>query len=162
LQLVKKQIIITGTSLLVGLLLVVGLAQASDTAVSRESEAAPASPDSLLVIIADAWIQGDERALADIVHPDGVRINSGNRGDRLTRYSPSQAFYFFKNLFQKRKTTEFSFVRVQDRDDQDLTHAKALWLWHQDGASQDKEEEFIFVIRLKEDRWFLSEINSIK
>ncbi len=118
--------------------------------------------DSLFSLIAEAWNADDEGFLASIVHPDGVRINTGGKVDRLTRYSPSQAFYFFKNLFQKRKTSEFSFLRVQENDDQDRSHAWAIWVWQQDSQKQAQEEEFIFVLQFKQDRWFLSEINSIK
>lgn len=144
------------------MLLGCGLAMAEDSPADEESRGGAASIAALFRVITEAWNEGDERALADVVHPDGVRISTGGKGDRLTRYSPSQSFYYFKNLFQTRKTLEFSFVRVQDNDDEDRTHALASWRWRSEGSDQDQVDDFIFVLEFALDRWFVSEISSIK
>jgi len=137
-----------------------GLSSAKEVVETGKTANSSASADSIFIAIANAWNDVDEQTLADLVHPDGVRINTGGKGDRLTRYSPSQAYYFFKNLFQKRQTLKFSFVRVQENDDHDRTHALAVWKWQSEG--KDREDRFVFVLRFKQDRWLLSEINSIK
>ncbi len=144
------------------LLLGAGFAVAEDAPAVKAAKHVVAPTDSLFSVISVAWNEGDEGTLAAMVHPDGVRIHTGGGRDRLTHYSPSQAYYFFKNLFQVRKTLSFSFVRVQDNDDQDRTHALAAWSWQLEGVEKEQEEKIIFVLSIDEDRWLLSEINSIK
>jgi hypothetical protein len=109
-----------------------------------------------------AWEQEDQQALAEIVHPDGLRVNNPVTANRYTSYSPSQAFYYFKNLFHRHDTDAFIFRRVQESDDSPRVHALVEWTRHQSGTERAEILRLMIVLTRDAEGWGLAEINTIR
>lgn len=110
--------------------------------------------------MAQAWRSADRKVLAGMVHPDGLVITPQGAGDRTATYSPSQAFYYFRNLFQDSHTLTFTMTRIQDSPRGDRVHGLALWNF-EDG-SQRKTLRLVIVLARDKDHWYLSELTTIK
>lgn len=119
-------------------------------------------PGHVFDAIASAWSQDDQQGLADRVHPDGLRVDLAGNRERSINYSPSQAFYFFKNLFQSQRTLSFRFQRTQDEAKGERAHGLAAWRFRRPSSEYVKETKLVFVLELHEGRWMLSEITTIK
>ena len=126
----------------------------------EESSAANDSLQAFFSELEDAWQDADQRALADRVHSDGVRIRSD--GARQTVYSPSQAFYYFKNLFHGRRTLNFKFVRTQDLSAGDFIHGLAVWEFILDGDWRAQDIKLEFVLTREKDAWRLTRLNTLR
>ncbi len=118
-------------------------------------------PDAVFTAIAEAWQQEDEEALAALVHQDGLRVTAGDY-DRFTNYSPSQAYYYFKNQFQQHPTVSFQFERLQERlSGQDRVHGMVVWEYRKAHQSGTREIRLVLVLTRQEGGWRLAEINAI-
>lgn len=148
--------------LLLALLLLTLAAVPADARLVKEPASSPADgPDAVFAAIAEAWEIGDEEALAALVHGDGLRVTGGEH-DRLTSYSPSQAFYFFKNQFQTHPTVSFRFERLQEKmSGQDRVHGMVVWEYRKAHISTPQEIRLVLVLVLQDGRWRLAEINTI-
>lgn len=109
-----------------------------------------------------AWETEDQQGLADLVHPDGLRIHGTTSTNRFANYSPSQSYYYFKNLFQIHDTDAFIFHRVQETEDTPRVHAMAQWHRHRTGSSVEDVLRLMIVLTRDGDRWALAEINIIR
>jgi hypothetical protein len=130
--------------------------------VKTEEAAAERDPRSVFGRIAVAWEEGDQQALADLVHEAGLRVTSGGNPERSTHYSPSQAFYYFKNLFQKYRTLLLTFDKMQDATAGDRVHGMAVWERRRPDSERIQEVKLVFVLARQDDRWQLVEINKIR
>lgn len=151
--------------LLGGFIVAAGLPGVAGAAPPDRREAPPAeSPETAEVFarIARAWQNADERALADLVHPDGLRVTGEEVQARSLTYSPSQAFYYFKNLFQSDRTISFEFQRHQDPSAGERVHGLAVWQHGRPGSADDKSLKLVFVLIRSQERWMLSEITAIR
>ncbi|PJA73697.1 hypothetical protein CO151_12335 [bacterium CG_4_9_14_3_um_filter_65_15] len=110
--------------------------------------------------LAQAWRSADRKTLAGMVHPDGLVITPQGASDRTATYSPSQAFYYFRNLFQDNHTLTFTMTRIQGFPRGDRVHGLALWDF-EDGT-QRKALRLVIVLARDQDHWYLSEITTIK
>jgi hypothetical protein len=124
-------------------------------------------PEAVFSAIAEAWAIGDEEALADLVHRDGLLVTSGDY-TRPVHYSPSQAFYYFKNQFRQHPTTAFEFKRLQnsrarlDREEfPDRLHGMVIWEYRRTGRKSAEELKLVLVLSRENGAWRLSEINTI-
>lgn len=112
--------------------------------------------------ISTAWEMGDQQSLADLVHEAGMRVTSGDNPDRSIHYSPSQAFYYFKNLFQSHRTMVLTFDTMQDATAGDRVHGMALWKRRRPDSDRVQEVKLVFVLSRQDDLWRLVEINKIR
>lgn len=155
----------THTSPLAGvvlLLLVLALAAGVQAKVIlAEGSATGDNPEDVFSAIAMAWENGDEHALADLVHPEGLRVTQGDY-DRFTNYSPSQAFYYFKNQFHKHPTVSFELKRLpQSQERNDRVHGMVVWKFRRSGVKADQELKLVLVLIRHEGLWRMAEINRI-
>ena len=129
----------------------------------KNGETSPLS-DPLTVFdrIAIAWQEGNQQALASLVHETGLKVTSGGTADRTTHYSPSQAFYYFKNLFQTHRTLVFSFEKMQDASAGDRVHGMAVWKRRRPDSERIQELKLVCVLARQGDQWRLVEINKIR
>jgi len=102
------------------------------------------------------------QALADLVHPEGLRVSTGDAGARKTQYSPSQAYYYFKNLFQSHRTLVFEFTKMQDATAGDRVHGMAVWKRRRPDSEKIQELKLVCVLARQDDGWMLAEINKIR
>ena len=130
--------------------------------VKTDEAAADRDPRGVFGRIAEAWEAGDQQALADLVHETGLRVTSGGNPERSTHYSPSQAFYYFKNLFQSYRTLLLTFDKMQDATAGDRVHGMAVWQRRRPDSERVQEVKLVFVLARQEDRWQLVEINKIR
>ena len=129
--------------------------------VKEKARSTPAGPETVFTAIAEAWENADEEALANLVHEDGLRVTNGEY-DRFTNYSPSQAFYYFKNQFQLHPTVSFTFKRLQDSPrGQDRIHGMVIWEYRRAQVKQVQEMRLVLVLTRQDNVWRLSEINTI-
>ena len=119
-------------------------------------------PAQAFAALARAWTAGDMDALADLVQDEGVTVNTGGGQERDTRYSPSQAYYYFKNLFQNRTTVAFDFEKTEDAARGPRVHGLALWEFKSPNGEGSETMKLVFVLVLSEERWQLSEISTIR
>ena len=121
-----------------------------------------ATAHHVYAIIADAWLAEDHKKLAEVVAEDGVVIAIAPDRKRDSRYSPDQAFYFFKNLFQFAHTDSFEFRRLQDEEEGGVIHAVADWKYRRTGSEALVGERFIFTLTSSTSGWGLIEIRAIR
>ena len=121
-------------------------------------------PDPRMVFgeIARAWEDGDQQTLADLVHEDGLTVTTGGNDDRTTHYSPSQAYYYFKNMFQTHRTLVFMFEKTQDASAGDRVHGMAVWKRRRPDSERIQEMKLVCVLVMQDDQWRLAEINKIR
>jgi hypothetical protein len=112
--------------------------------------------------IARAWEDGDQQTLADLVHASGLKVTSGGDPDRDTHYSPSQAFYYFKNVFQTHRTMVFLFEKTQDGSEGDRVHGMAVWKRRRPDSDRVEELRLVCIMARQGDGWRLAEINTIR
>ena len=112
--------------------------------------------------ISEAWSAEDHAALAKLIAPDGVRIAIVLQPERDSLYSPSQAFYFFKSLFQSDLTDVFRFRRWQNEAASGRMHAVADWQYRRAGSDSVVAERLFFTLTDGRAGWGLSEIRTIR
>jgi ketosteroid isomerase-like protein len=130
--------------------------------VKNEDETAASDPRPVFDLIAAAWQEGDQQALANLVHESGLKVTSGGTSDRTTHYSPSQAFYYFKNIFQTHRTLIFTFEKMQDASAGDRVHGMAVWKRRKPDSERINELKLVCVLARQGDQWRLVEINKIR
>lgn len=146
-------------NLLPALLLAVAVSRPAWAGPVRAEPPAPARP--VLDALARAWTAEDHGALAARVAPDGVDIAFGQGGAR-NHYSASQAFYFFKNLFQSTETVAFRFSLLNEEPETGLVHAVADWTRRRSGESGAAPERLIITLAHGEAGWGLTGIRAIR
>ncbi len=145
----------------VGLFLTIS--DAADAALVKNPDgSAENDPRMVFGRIARAWEEGDQQALAELVHQSGLKVTTGGNPDRSTHYSPSQAFYYFKNVFQTHRTMVFFFEKTQDASGGDRVHGMAVWKRRRPDSDRIQEMKLVCVLARQGDRWMLAEINKIR
>lgn len=144
-----------------GVLLV--LIGAADARIVKNEDGDPDNdPRMVFGRIARAWEGGDEQALAQLVHRSGLKVTAGGNPDRSTHYSPSQAFYYFKNVFQRHRTMVFMFDKTQDASTGDRVHGMAVWKRRRPDSDRIQEVKLVCILARQDDQWRLVEINTIR
>ena len=129
----------------------------------QESDATGETPTrEAFTAIAQAWLDEDYTALAAMIAEDGVVIAIAPDPERDRHYSPDQAYYFFKNLFQSSSTDSFDFRRWQEKGAGSLVHGVADWNYHRAGSEAKIGERFIFTLTHSKSGWGLTEIRTIR
>lgn len=128
----------------------------------RDERAAPATEArAVFELVRLAFEQGDQQVLADLVHEDGLRVRTGSTGSRETNYSPSQSFYYFKNLFKTHVTHEFLYQRMEEAAVGERVHALARWTFRRPGVDEDVGLRLVIVLSRQGEAWRLAEITTI-
>jgi hypothetical protein len=117
---------------------------------------------TVFTAVSEAWLAEDHTMLARLVAPAGVRIAISPTQDRENMYSPSQAFYFFKSLFQTTHTTDFLFRRLQREAAGSTVHAVVDWRYQRGGADAVHLERLFFTLTRLRTGWGLAEIRAIR
>lgn len=112
--------------------------------------------------MAELWVAGDAEGMAALVHVDGLIVISGPDAGRRTQYSPSQAVYYFKNLFQSNQTVSFTFDKVQGGVDSPRAHGMATWTRRRAGQDRDQTIRLMCVLARVGEGWRLTEIHTIR
>ncbi len=150
-----------GSMLVLVLLVLLVLPQTAAADLVRDAKPlGEGQPRPVFARIEAAWEAGDIDALAALVHPDGLRVRGG-AGFRSTSYSPNQAFYYFKNLFQSGRTLAFDFQRKQDAKGP-RAHAMAVWRFQRGGSDREQESRLVLVLERVGKTWRLAEINTVR
>lgn len=145
----------------VALGMILGAGPAAAGIVKDPATSPPADARAVFELVKQAFESGDQQVLADLVHADGLRVKAGGPGARDTDYSPSQAFYYFKNLFQARRTVTFEFARMTEAPSGDRVHALAQWTHRRSGRDEDDRWRLVIVLSRQGDAWRLAEITTI-
>ena len=147
-------------ALVAATLLVAAAGAAAD--VVRDARGVPAADArGVFELVKRGFERGDQQALADLVHEDGVRIRRGGGAARDTEYSPSQSFYYFKNLFQTEPTVSFVFQRMEETAVGARVHAMAVWTHRTGGGGAERRTRLVFVLGRQGETWRLTEITTI-
>ncbi len=102
---------------------------------------------------------GDHEAMAGLLSEHGVRVNLGPMAERSSDLTPSQAFYYFKTLFQDRQTLEFAFEKHQEVDGGRL-HAVAVWRFAEPAAGPETRLRVLFTLVHGSGGWKVTEITA--
>lgn len=121
----------------------------------------PGEARAVLEALAEAIASGDHRAVANLVHPDGVRVGLGPDPERISELTPGQAHYYFKSLFQSRRTIGFDYLRHHAADGERVL-ARAVWRHQavdQDGATVQR---LLVTVARHDGAWRLTELTSLR
>lgn len=132
---------------------------------ARAAGAAPSDPDRrsagpVFARVAAAFEDGDASALAALVHRDGLRVTGHN--ERAGEYSPAQAVYFFRNLFQAHRTLLFTFRMTQDDASGRFARGMADWKRRRVDSERIIEQQMLLVLAREDGQWRLAEINLMR
>lgn len=142
------------------LALAAGSAGTAASAAPAGRRDAQESAGAVFTRVAAAFEDGDAGALAALVHPEGLRVTGHN--ERAGEYSPSQAVYFFRNLFQSHRTLLFAFRKTQDDASGGYARGMADWKRRRLDSERVIEQQLVLVLTQDDGRWRLSEINMIR
>lgn len=134
---------------------------ASAKLVKDRSEEADA-PRRVFGQIVQAWEDGDEQTLADLVGAEGLRVTNGYAEERVSHYSPSQAYYFFRNMFQSHRTLVFEFEMMQDAAAGARVHGVATWKRRRPDSEVIQVIKLVCILDQQDGHWKLAEINTIR
>ncbi len=142
--------------------LLVSLATGSAAArVVIAADDVPADVAPILSRLSLAFTSGDHEDLVALIHPDGIVVSLGPQVDRTSVMTPAQAHYYFKNLFQLRRTLRFSFIR-QQMTGPDRLHAVAVWHWERSDSGRAGSHRLLFTVVRAEGQWRVSEITALR
>jgi len=150
--------------LVIGLVvgLVVGIASTAQGALVRDRDTEANAPRLVFGRIAAAWEAGDQQALTSIIHAGGLTVNSGRKTEGGSHYSPSQAFYYFRNIFRAHRTLLLEFEMMQDASAGSRVHGVAVWKRRRPDSTEIEMIKLVFVLVRQGARWQLAEINTIR
>ncbi|MFO7610846.1 MAG: hypothetical protein R6X35_16925 [Candidatus Krumholzibacteriia bacterium] len=140
--------------------LIAGALPAAADLVRPDSAAPAAEARAVFELLKRGFEDGDQQILADLVHGDGLHVRHGGGDTRRTEYSPSQSFYYFKNLFQSQRTVSFTFLRMEEAAGERV-HAMALWVHRRAGEPADRELQLVLVLSRQGAVWRLAELTTI-
>ncbi len=143
-------------------LLGVGLTGQAVAKLVRDKAVDSHAPREVFGRITHAWEDGSEQALADLIHEDGLRVTNSRAGERVSNYSPSQAFYFFRNLFQSHRTLLFEFEMMQDATAGARVHGMATWKRRRPDSETIEVVKLVCILVQQDEQWMLAEINTIR
>ncbi len=139
-----------------------GLTGSATAKLVREKTADAHAPREVFGRITRAWEAGDKQALADLIHEDGLRVTNSQAGERVSNYSPSQAFYYFRNLFQAHRTLLFEFEMMQDATAGARVHGMATWKRRRPDSETIEVIKLVCILVQQDEQWKLAEINTIR
>jgi ketosteroid isomerase-like protein len=152
-----------GRLLLLIMACVFAFAASTDARIVKNGDGEGADdPHRVFDKIAEAWQNADQQTLADLVHEDGLKVTTGGDPDRTTHYSRSQAFYYFKNVFQTHRSLVFSFELMPDVTAGDRVHGMAVWKRRRPDSDRIQELKLVCLLARQGDQWRLVEINKIR
>lgn len=126
---------------------------------NREPKAAEGA-GPVFARIAMGFEEGDASALAALVHSEGLRVTGHN--ERAGDYSPAQAVYFFRNLFQSQRTLVFTFRKTQDDAAGGFARGMADWKRRRIDSETVVEQQLLLMLARDDGQWRLVEINLIR
>lgn len=110
--------------------------------------------------VAAGFEAGDAAELAALVHADGLRVTG--HSERSGEYSPAQAVYFFRNLFQAQRTLVFTFRMTQDEVSGRFARGMADWKRRRVDSEKIVEQQLLVVLARDGEKWRLAEINLMR
>ena len=126
------------------------------------SNPVPTAARMVLERIDQAVTDGDHRALAALIHPDGVRIAMSPDPERIQELTPAQAHYYFKSLFQTHKTLSFEYRRHHTDAEASRILVRVIWrIRGLDDASASLRRLLLTVVRYEDD-WRLTEFTELR
>jgi len=134
---------------------------AAHAALVVPEEPAPPAASAVLRRIEAAFLAGDHAGLADLVHPDGVRVALAPQPERTSELTAAQAHYYFKNLFQSRRTVRFDYLRDGATAD-GRVHAVAVWRHAQTDSGEVTARRLLFTLASDPSGWRLTEIMTLR
>jgi hypothetical protein len=143
----------------IGVVLLIAIAGQARVVVPEGAVPAPAH--EVLDEIADAFLAGDHRALAELVHPDGVRLGLGPDPERISELAAAQAFYYFKALFQDLDTQQFEYLRRQEAAG-DRIIAVATWRSTRHGGGGLDMRRLLVTLAHHGDGWRITEMTALR
>lgn len=118
------------------------------------------APGTIFNRVAAAFESSDASSLAALTHSDGLLVTGS--GERASRYSPSQAVYYFRNLFEGHRTLLFTFMKSQDEASGDHARGMAAWKRRRVDSERVLDLQLVIVLTRDGDQWRLSELNMIR
>ena len=108
-----------------------------------------------------AFRDGDHEALVSLLHPHGVRICLGPQADRASVMTPAQAHYYFKNLFQMRRTSRFALLK-RHQSEHERFLAMAVWHWEEADGGRPATQRLLFDLVKADGLWRVAEITALR
>jgi hypothetical protein len=130
--------------------------------VDSSAEERAQSAAAVFMALASHWENESHTDLADLVSADGVRVAMGPVADREVTYSPRQAYYFFRNLFQTSETESFRYQRRQDEESSSQARSVVRWRYRRHGSERVEEVRLVVSLGYRDEGWKLTEIRAIR
>jgi hypothetical protein len=150
-------------ALLAGAVVIVALATLGPAAAVHARLVLPRDADASasLRALEHFWRAEDYAALSSLIATDGARISLGPVPERENLYSPSQAFYFFKNLFQALESEVFA-VETSQADADDQVHAVVRWGYRRSGDGKTEGMRLVISLVRGPEGWAVTEIRALR
>lgn len=121
------------------------------------------TPKEVFNCIRRAWQQADSKRLMDYIGDVKIIISFENERLESGLYSRNQAYYLFDTLFKKTKTTDFTFVKIiEDQEQNNSPHAFASHTYRRRGDDSQKHEQIYIALMQINQRWFITHIIAIE
>lgn len=133
----------------------------ADARLTPADQDVPIAARAVLEVLADAMAHGDHVAVADLIHPDGIRVGLGPDPERIGELTAGQAHYYFKALFQSRHSLGFEYLRHHAGTPERVV-VRAVWRYR--GIEQDKAAAQRLLITIVQDAggWRLTELTALR
>lgn len=128
----------------------------------RAAQESPRDAYAICASIENAWRAEDHAALAALIAADGVEIAINSQIGTRNRYSPSQAFYFFKSLFASTEQESFRFARLSEERQAGMLHAVAEWNYRRGDAGPVRAERLFFTLQRGEAGWGVTGVRAVR
>jgi hypothetical protein len=145
-----------------GLVLGLCLTAPATAKLVKDKSARDDAPRQVFGEITEAWEAADEQALAALIGTEGLRVTNSQAGERVSHYSPSQAYYYFRNVFQSHRTLLFEFEMMQDATAGARVHGVATWKRRRPDSEVIQIVKLVCILVRQDDGWKLAEINTIR
>ena len=124
-------------------------------------EGASADANPVLGRLTAAIEAGDHESMAGLIHPDGVRLSLGPLPERISELTSAQAFYYFKTLFQSRRTVRFA-CHKRPTTDEDRLLASAIWRFERTDTGATVRQRLLITLTRSDDGWYVTEITALR
>lgn len=121
----------------------------------------PVAARSVLEELAAAIVRGDHGAVAELVHPDGVRVGLGPDPERISELTPGQAHYYFKVLFQSRRSLGFEYMRRHAVTPERVL-VRAVWRHRGVDRDEDTAQRLLVTVARHDHGWRLTELTALR
>lgn len=142
-------------------MLAMAVSGAANARLAPDDDGVPIAARAVLEALSGAMIRGDHGAVAELVHPDGIRVGLGPDPERISELTPGQAHYYFKSLFHSRRSLGFEYLR-HHAGTQERIVVRAVWRYRGVEQEQATAQRLLATVVHHDHGWRLTELTALR